>query len=334
MTQTNLTFREATLARLLNSRLRSVITPTDLTPVQITVIYLFLGFLALFFSDVYLPRSIQNPALLAQLQALKGGVEIVLTAGVILVLTTRSRWAIQNQNERLESLLAERNVLHRVFRHNLRQDMNVIHGYSDLIQSDLPDDAILENCKKIMARVDKIEQYQEKLVAIERVLEPPTTPRRMDLSTLVRDHAYLGELQDSDDVSMSLDLPENAPVIAIPYIQSAFHEVLENAVVHNNAEEPKILVTIQENSGGLIDLIVTDNGPGIPEYERVAIEGMQEEDLVHSSGLGLWIAKLACTVSGGDFEVTEQVKGGSEVVLKLPESYERILRRRIQGILS
>jgi signal transduction histidine kinase len=332
MSQTSLGPVETTLARLLNSRLRSVLAPTDLTPVQITGIYTVLGFGALYFSDVYLVEAIEDPAVLAQIQALKGGVEVVLTAGLILLLTTRSRQAIDLRNRRLDTLRAERNVLHRVFRHNLRQDINIIMGYIDIIRQGTTDADLRSSCEKVLKRVEKIEQYQNKIVDIERILEPATVLKRMDLCEVVESTGFVQSLQDTDDVMFSIDLPEEAPVIASSHIQIAIGEILENARDHNTAENPKIRVSIEENSDGLVDLIVEDNGPGISAYERTALEEMREESLTHSSGLGLWLAKLVCTVSGGEFTISESADGGTKIALKLPEAPERAIQRRVTAL--
>lgn len=332
MPQASLNPVEATLARLLNRRLRRVITPTDLTPVRITVIYAVLGFGALYFSDVYLAQIIHDEALLARLQALKGGAEVALTAGVILLLTSRSRRAIETRNDRLETLRAERNVLHRVFRHNLRQDLNIIMGYCGMIRDGTSDAEILENCEKMLDRIGQIERYQEKIVDIERVLDPPTELKRMDLTELIRSDSLVQELQHSEDVTISMDLPDESPVIASSIVRTAFHEVIENAIEHNTAAAPTVRVSIEEDSEDLVDLIVEDNGPGISEYERLALAGMREEGLTHSSGLGLWLAKLACRVSGGSLDIPEQYDGGGKVVLELPEAPGRTIQRRLPAI--
>lgn len=118
MANSTLSPRETFLARVFNTRLRQTLAPVDLTPLQITTMYGLFGFSALYVSDVMLPQRIEDPAFLAQLQALEGGGEIVLTAGLIYVLTRQSRGAITRRTDRLEALEAERNVLHRVFRHN------------------------------------------------------------------------------------------------------------------------------------------------------------------------------------------------------------------------
>lgn len=332
MSNRTLTTGQATLARLFNRRLRTVIQPTDLTPIQVTVIYAFLGFGALYLSDVLLPRTVQDEAFLARIQAFKGGVEVALTAGVILALTARSRRAIEKRNQRLDTLRAERTVLHRVFRHNLRQDLTVMLGHVERIRSQSRTESVEESCTRVVERLDRIEHYQDKVVRIERLLKPPIAYRQVDLSEMVREHPKIEELRGSEDVSVSLDLPDDVRVVAIHRIEEALGEVLDNAVAHNDAEEPEVRVAIEENSDELVDLAVTDNGPGIPEYERLAIEGMREENLTHSSGLGLWLAKLACTVSGGDLHIPAQPDGGGQVVIELPEAYDRTIQRRVRGL--
>jgi hypothetical protein len=58
----------------------------ELSPMRIAGIYAVFGFGALFVSDLLLPRYLSTH-LLAQVQALKGAIEILLTAGLIYVLT-------------------------------------------------------------------------------------------------------------------------------------------------------------------------------------------------------------------------------------------------------
>lgn len=261
----------------------------------------------------------------------RGGVEVLLTAGLIFLLTYRSRQSLERQNEQLNALQGERSVLHRVFRHNLRQDINVIMGCNELIQSQFDDDRVSEPCDQVLDRVARIERYQDKLRRFERLLEPPIPLDVTDLTELVTGSPRVRALQESDDISVDLDLPAESPVLATTHLSQAFHEVLKNAVTHNDADDPEIEISVGDATAGLVDLVVTDNGSGIPPYERRAINQMEEQQLTHSSGLGLWMVKLACTVSGGELVIPPQVDGGT-VVLRLPEAAHRTLQRRLADV--
>lgn len=88
-------------------------------------------------------------------QAIKGTVEVLLTAGLIFALTSRSRRKLRMNTDRLEQLQAERSVLHRVFRHNLRQDLNLIQGYSREIESATDGTSYNEEFRIIRAATDR-----------------------------------------------------------------------------------------------------------------------------------------------------------------------------------
>lgn len=314
--------------------LRSVVTTLDFTPGLVTAIYCALGFLALYFSDVYLPQTIQDPVILQREQAIKGGVEIVLTAGLIFVLTKRSRLALQRHKARLENLQAERSVLHRVFRHNLRQELNLVAGHSKLIRSMDETGHFSTHCTVIEDASDRIEQYVEKARQFEKLFEPGSTLRAVDLAAMVADDDHVDALRRSDGIELTVRLPEEARAIGHPRVKSAFHEILDNAVKHTGPDRTKIDISVETSSPGVVELTVTDNGPGIPAIERRSLERMEELPLTHSGGLGLWFAKLSCIITGGDLVFENVPEGGSAVTLRLPAEGSLSLRQRVVSLMS
>jgi K+-sensing histidine kinase KdpD len=65
-------------------------------------------------------------------------------------------------------------------------------------------------------------------------------------------------------------------------------------------------------------LDIADNGPGIPETEREVLTRGTETQLVHGSGIGLWIIHWVVTRYGGELSFEEREDGGSVVRLSLP----------------
>lgn len=333
MSNVNLGLIESIATSLFNKRIRSVIVPYDVSPKQVTVLYLGLGFLALYFSDVHLPQAIQDQAVLAQVQAVKGGAEIILTAGLIYVLTRRSRRAIYRQNERLDAMIAERSILYRVFRHNLRNDINIVMGMSELIHEHSTDTEITQRANAIYDRGKRISKYQNYTSQIEELLDPSLTFTPIALKEMLTDRPLIQTLRDDNpDVSLSLRIPENMTVIAIPQLPSVIDELVENAITHNDNPEPQVSVTVSRTNG-MIDICIADNGSGIPEHEQEPIASMEEQQLTHSSGLGLWQAKLACTISGGDLVFPDQSNGG-RVILRLPGLTHRNLWWKTRNLVS
>lgn len=325
---------ETELTRLLNRQLRSALSPVDLRPIQVTGIYLVFGFLALYFSDVYLPQAVSETVYVRQIQALKAGVEVLVTAGLIFGLTYRSRRSLQHQNRRLEALQTERSIIHRVFRHNLRQDINLVIGYCDFVQSSSDDQQILNHCEKLIDRMTRVERYQRQMEQIEDVLSPKTPLQRTDLSAVINDDPLVADLMDSDDVALTLDVPDAAPVFASQHFSLGFQELLENAVEHNDSAPPAVEVSVNETGQGMVELSVMDNGPGIPEYEQRAISQLEEQQLTHSSGLGLWLAKLTCIRSGGDLKISTRSTKGSRVTMTLPRASAHVFQRKLLDLFQ
>lgn len=81
------------------------VVPDRLTPAQITAVYILFGLVLLYFSDVLLPALIADPSLLKRVQAVKGGVEILITGGLIYVLVDQMERQLQQSEQRYENLI-------------------------------------------------------------------------------------------------------------------------------------------------------------------------------------------------------------------------------------
>ncbi|MBP1924124.1 signal transduction histidine kinase, partial [Halorubrum alkaliphilum] len=101
-------------------------------------------------------------------------------------------------------------------------------------------------------------------------------------------------------------------------ITAAIEELLTNAVIHNDSENPHVRVNLAvEGSWGTLS--VRDNGPGVPEFDRDVLEsGGAIETLSHGSGLGLWLVYWTVNHSGGKIHVDEREPRGTEITIWFP----------------
>jgi signal transduction histidine kinase len=68
--------------------------------------------------------------------------------------------------------------------------------------------------------------------------------------------------------------------------------------------------------GDVVELTVSDDGPGIPDVELAALRSGEESALEHGSGLGLWIVAWGIERLRGTVSIT--VDDGTAVTLELP----------------
>jgi signal transduction histidine kinase len=139
------------------------------------------------------------------------------------------------------------------------------------------------------------------------------------LSSIVEDEQALGR-----PVHCASGLPGH-PAIGAPLVgklsilKRAVTNLIDNAVAH----APQVTVAIEAEPGHL-NLVVEDNGPGIPpeQLDRV-LEPYVRLDPARSMGrggvgLGLAITRDAMACHGGQLRLENRSGGGLRAVLRLP----------------
>lgn len=111
--------------------------------------------------------------------------------------------------------------------------------------------------------------------------------------------------------------------MAVPIRPNAFKRCITNLV--DNARRHGGRVTIRaERNGDAVEIVVDDNGPGIPEAEREEVfkpfyrlDASRNPD-TGGSGLGLSIARDVARSHGGDITLSDAPTGGLRALLRLP----------------
>mgnify|MGYP006271174297 FL=1 len=207
------------------------------------------------------------------------------------------------------------NVLNRVMRHNIRNDLNVLHGHAEML-AEHDDDAVVESARVVGRTVERWLSLTEKATEIERLFEE-TPDRSASLRDLLRETqtavelgwpaATVGVEPPSEDVHVS----ERLAVV--------LEELCENGVKHADVEKPAVRVDAARVEEEWVELRVTDEGPGIPDHERTVLRNGEETALVHGSGMGLWLVRTVVRRIGGRLRVRDAPDGsGSTVVVSVP----------------
>lgn len=208
-------------------------------------------------------------------------------------------------------------VLNRVLRHDLKNDVNVISGYADLLR-DHVDEEGAEYLDVIDGKVRSLTHLSDQAREIDVALHRDEQQYAVDLATLVP--SLVDSLQRTyPQATVDVTVPDRAVVSADELIESAIRNVMENAVLHHDGDDPHVDVVV-EADGDRYRVVVSDDGPGIPDAERDVFSRRRETPLEHASGLGLWLVHWVVTSSGGELEITENEPRGTVVAIALPPS--------------
>jgi signal transduction histidine kinase len=208
-------------------------------------------------------------------------------------------------------------MLNRVLRHDLNNDVAVIENYARLLERDPGNEEYIEGLGR---RAAEMRDLVETVRRVERHLDAETPARtRLDLARVVRERtAAVARAHPS--ATVDTDLPPAAWVTAMDLVGSAVDNVVENAVEHNDAEAPRVRVSVERvdvDGERYVDVVVADDGPRIDPADRAVLVG-SEPSLDGATGLGLWLVNWIVTDSGGEVRYEPNEPRGNVVTLRLP----------------
>jgi PAS domain S-box-containing protein len=216
-------------------------------------------------------------------------------------------------DERIQQQVLQ--VLHRVLRHNLRNELNVIAGHADELcrrLSERGDDRGVASAEAIQRATTELHDLSERATDAEFTLEPAEADRWVvDLRELL-DQQWTRVVDDGVH-GLDIDGPDTAPVAADATLAVALRELLDAAVgsaddragptvtIRNTEDEVELRFRLEET--------VTN--------EWTPVRTGRETPLEHASGLNTWLVEWVVTRLGGDVQLADG-DGASMLTVRLP----------------
>ena len=232
---------------------------------------------------------------------------IGLNTGLIIgVYDIRSRHQLTRAEEAQESLT----FVNRLLRHDINNAVTVISGRAELLaDADPVDERTVESIKDQCESIESLITDARKLSEIF-TREPDLHP--VDLGALLETQVSTFEnVYDSAEIIVDSDVSET--VKADSMLSSVVSNLIENAIVHNDTDRPRVDVWTEE-TGGTVRLHVADNGPGIDEAQRRQIFE-PTKDSAH--GMGMYLVKTLSNRYGGDVTIGSSACGGARITVEL-----------------
>jgi len=233
--------------------------------------------------------------------------------------------AFDEMQKRLARLDSARREFIANASHELRTPIFSLGGFVELLEDEDPDpEARAEFVRTMREQIDRLAKLTVELLDLSKLdadaIEFNAGP--VDLAGLaarvVEEFAPAAE-RHSSGIELRSDGPATAQADA-DRVAQIMRILLDNALTHTPAGT-SIAVTAQ-TSNGQADLIVSDNGPGVPAQSRDRIfERFFTGDRVRGSGLGLAIARELALRMEGEISLASH-RGRTEFTLTLPSGPE------------
>ncbi|WP_338742238.1 ATP-binding protein [Haloplanus salilacus] len=202
-------------------------------------------------------------------------------------------------------------VLNRVLRHNVRNDLDVVLAYADGIADDELRTGIRDKATDLLELSNKARDAEDVMTAST---DSPAPVNVADVAASVVDQFRTEEY--TGDVT--LECPDEVLISSHrTVLEYVLTELVENAFVHSDGAAPQIDVRVRSGTDAAAELVVADDGPGLPKREQEILAAGTETQLKHGQGIGLWFVNWAVNQLGGDLEFQQNDPEGSVVTIRL-----------------
>lgn len=189
-------------------------------------------------------------------------------------------------------------VLNRMLRHNIRNELNLVQGKIELAAAGVEDENVQSHLTDATSAIDGIVSRSNKLGRLSRMLDSEQG-ERIDIA------AELGAIHDAGgfdvpEETVRVDLPPELVVASGSALVAAFEELVTNGIEHNDSERPRVTIALDDaTDASHVVITVSDNGPGIADQELQTILSGEATALQHASGVGLWLVTWVVERAGG-----------------------------------
>lgn len=236
---------------------------------------------------------------------------------------------IERQREALmqsEKLAAFGSLLAGVA-HELNNPLSIVLAGTLMLQEDLEATmpALAGRAERVRAAAERCARIVRSFLAMARQQEPQRRP--LAVGPLVDGVLeLLAYGLRSDGIEVEREIPAGLP----PLLGDAdqLHQVLANLIT--NARQAlerhpgprRLRIAARAAAGGMVEIAVADNGPGIPAAirSRVFDPFFTTKPVGAGTGIGLAVSRGIAEAHGGSLELAEGEGGGTRFLLRLPQA--------------
>lgn len=196
-------------------------------------------------------------------------------------------------------------VVNRLLRHNLRHEAQILLGYGDTIENEMAREKVNAVAQRLAGMNDRAAELQTLLG------EVVDSDESVALASVVE--AATGRLREGHpDATIEVSVSDDLVVTGDDRLERVVFELAENALRHGDGEQVTITA---EATATRVELVILDEGDGVPEMERAVLNRETPiSQVFHSKGFGLWLSKWTTEAFGGDVGFSEEGEESAVVV--------------------
>ncbi len=221
-----------------------------------------------------------------------------------------AREALAERNRDLEELNRKANLYLDIYLDAITYEiLNAImglRGYAELFRETAQDSERMF-ADKIISIAKKSDNVIRNIETISRIYKNPPEIKAVDLASIIKK-----EIQSRTGACITIEYC-NRTVLANDMLGVVFDNLFSNSLKFGGLDT-EITVTAREVPEGLLEISVSDTGPGIPDAMKPLVfdRFMQDTRQRSSYGLGLHIVKMLIEFYGGTVWADDRIAGDQQ----------------------
>jgi len=213
-------------------------------------------------------------------------------------------------------------LLSRIVRHNLRNEMNVIAGYASLLRDAIENETLADAIDTVIDTANSVGTLSKSVSQLEQITSADTTDRYSVKLNEIAQSLVEEAIEEYPAADITVEESEDVSVVATKGLEYAIEHGIKNAVEHNDHETPSVTVRVTENTEHEMGMLqIRDNGPVIPDMEtEILSDTAQPSSTYHGSGVGLWVMQWCLNSLGGELQFEKREPQGNIVSMLLPKA--------------
>jgi len=262
--------------------------------------------------------------LMADYALLRDENEIII--GSVLVLSDLTELKKIQQEIALKQKMASLGEISAGLAHELRNSMGALLGYCKMLKKGIEEgNATYQIVESIMAESLALENLLQRFLDFAKPLEVKWI--KFDLAELIRECIRVAQ-EKRPELKYSFRVESGLPSLTADslLLRQVFQNLIQNSIeaLENKGEIEIRLQKIEEREKPLIQIIIQDNGSGIPDENLENIFKPFFTSKEKGIGLGLSLVKKIIDLHKGRIEVKSRLGEGTVFTILLPLSQAQI----------
>jgi len=211
--------------------------------------------------------------------------------------------------------------------HELRTPLTTVRGYTEtIIHEELNREQLIDFLQVIDKETKRLSSLLDDLLDLAQIENEKgfIKKEQVDLKGLIGEALKrVEDVRKIQSVQITLNMPENVVYISgnHEWLVQALVNILENSIKHGY--EGGIVSLLMSVDGNHAEIIIKDNGPGIPEedlphvFERFYRVDKSRSRKTGSTGLGLSIVKHILEAHDASYDLSSKAGEGTTFTFKL-----------------